>query len=66
MKNYKKDELLNQMRFLVNDLIAELNKLERENPTYQKVHDVESFFEYRLAQYQHHLTNRKGNVNRTK
>tara|TARA_R100001463_G_scaffold129360_3_gene188243 strand:+ start:345 stop:527 length:183 start_codon:yes stop_codon:yes gene_type:complete len=59
MDKPKKDDLLNQMRFLVNDLISELNRLERENPTYQRVHDVESFFEYRLAQYQHHLTARR-------
>ena len=54
-----KNDLLNQMRFLVNDLISELNKLEKENTTFQKVHNVESFFEYRLAQYQHHLTARR-------
>ena len=59
MDKPNKDDLLNQMRFLVNDLIWELNRLERENPTYQRIHDVESFFEYRLAQYQHHLTARR-------
>ena len=59
MDKPNKDDLLNQMRFLVNDLIWELNRLERENPTYQRIHDVESFFEYRLAQYQHLLTARR-------
>ena len=56
--NHTKDDLIQQMRFLINDLTNELNRLEKENPTYQRIHDVESFFSRRSATYQHQLKNR--------
>ena len=34
------------------DLIFLLNQLEKENPIFHKVHNKETYFEYRLAQYQ--------------
>ena len=35
------------------DLIFLLNQLEKENPQFHKVYNKETYFEYRLAQYQH-------------
>jgi len=34
------------------DLIFLLNQLEKDNPKFHKVHNKETYFEYRLAQYQ--------------
>jgi len=35
------------------DLIFLLNQLEKRNPKFHKVYNKETYFEYRLAQYQH-------------
>jgi len=34
------------------DLIFLLNQLEKENPKFHEVYNKETYFEYRLAQYQ--------------
>ena len=34
------------------DLIFLLNQLEKENPIFHEVHNKETYFKYRLAQYQ--------------
>ena len=34
------------------DLIFLLNQLEKENPIFHEFHNKETYFEYRLAQYQ--------------
>ena len=60
MDKFSKKFLINQMRFLVNDLSNELNRLEREeNPTYQRIHDVESSFSIRSKMYRYHLKKRR-------
>ena len=54
------------MRYLVDDLNNELIRLERQNPKYKNINDVENFFNRRSMMYQYHLKNRRDYIDRTK
>ena len=65
-RHYKKERLIKQMRYLVDDLNNELIRLERQNPKYKNINDVENFFNRRSMMYQYHLKNRRDYIDRTK
>ena len=49
-----------QLNQRIADLVFLLNELEKENPIYHDYHKIDTYFEYRIAQYQHskpHVTN---------
>ena len=65
-RHYKKERLIKQMRYLVDDLNNELKRLERQNPKYKNINDVENFFNRRSMMYQYHLKNRRDYIDSTK
>ena len=40
-----------QLNSRIADLVFLLNELEKENPIYHDYHKIDTYFEYRIAQY---------------